>query len=108
MPRKSTSTSTSYTIQLFRIGSDQNEIGLLFINFRADNLASAQAQAMVYLKNHAFVEDIDGAKLLRRGVALVQGERYLKWRLPSQTPNAAERSYSAWVALCFPRGRKRP
>jgi hypothetical protein len=58
-------TSRNYTIEPFRIGPDQNEIGLLYLNFRAENLASAQVQAMIYLKNDAFVKDIDGAKLLR-------------------------------------------
>ena len=58
-------TSQNYTIQTFRIGPDQNEIGILYLNFRAENLASAQAQAMIYLRNDAFVKDIDGAKLLR-------------------------------------------
>jgi hypothetical protein len=58
-------TSTSYTVQPFRIGPDQHEISLLYLNFQAENLAAAQAQAMIYLKNEAFVRDIDGAKLLR-------------------------------------------
>ena len=58
-------TSKSYTVQPFRIGPDQDEIGLLYLNFRAENLAAAQAQAMIFLKNEAFVRDIDGAKLLR-------------------------------------------
>lgn len=58
-------TSKSYTIQSFRIGLDRTEIDLLMINFRADNLASAQAQAMTYAKTAAFVEDIHGLKLLR-------------------------------------------
>jgi hypothetical protein len=65
MARKRTSTSRSYTIQPFRIGADQTEIGILYLNFRADNLASAQDRALIYLKNQAFAEDIDGAKLLR-------------------------------------------
>jgi hypothetical protein len=58
-------TSQNYTIEPFRMGPDQNEIGLLYLNFRAENLASAQAQAMIYLRNDAFVKDIDGVKLLR-------------------------------------------
>ena len=58
-------TSRNYTIEPFRMGPDQNEIGLLYLNFRAENLASAQAQAMIYLRNDAFVKDIDGVKLLR-------------------------------------------
>jgi hypothetical protein len=61
MPRK----RTNYTIQPFQIGPDEREIDLLMINFRADNLASAQAQAMIYLRNDTFVKGIDGAKLLR-------------------------------------------
>jgi hypothetical protein len=63
MPRKRT--SQSYTVQLFRIGPNQNEIGILYLNFRAENLASAQAQAMIHLSDAEFVKDIDGAKLLR-------------------------------------------
>jgi hypothetical protein len=63
MPRKRT--SNNYTIQPFQIGPDQREIDLLTINFRADSLASAQAQAMIYLRNDTFVKGIDGAKLLR-------------------------------------------
>jgi hypothetical protein len=59
------STSGSYTVQPFRIGPDRDEIGLLYLNFRAENLAEAQAQAMIYLQNDAFAKDIDGAKLLR-------------------------------------------
>ena len=58
-------TSQNYTIEPFRMGPDQNAIGLLYLNFRAENLASAQAQAMIYLRNDAFVKDIDGVKLLR-------------------------------------------
>jgi hypothetical protein len=58
-------TSRSYTVQPFRIGPDHNEVCLLYLNFRAENLAAAQAEAMIYLKNEAFVKDIDGAKLLR-------------------------------------------
>jgi hypothetical protein len=60
-----TQASKSYTVQPFRIGPDQDEIGLLYLNFRAENLAAAQAQAMIVLRNEAFVRDIDGAKLLR-------------------------------------------
>jgi hypothetical protein len=63
MPRMRT--STNFTIQPFQIGPDQREIDILMINFRADNLASAQAHAMLYLKDDTFVRDIDGAKLLR-------------------------------------------
>jgi hypothetical protein len=37
--------SKNYTIQLFRIGPDGVEIDLLAINFRAESLAAAQAQA---------------------------------------------------------------
>jgi hypothetical protein len=46
-------TSRSYTVQPFRIGPDHNEVGLLYLNFRAENLAAAQAQAMIYLRNEA-------------------------------------------------------
>jgi hypothetical protein len=53
-------TSKSYTIQPFQIRSDQSEIDLLMINFRADNLTSAQAQAMINARNNAFMEDIHG------------------------------------------------
>ena len=60
-------TSGSYTIRPFQVGSDQSEIDLLTINFSADNLAAAQAQAMIYVSNGAFAEDIDGLKLLRNG-----------------------------------------
>jgi hypothetical protein len=60
-----TCTSRNYAIQPFKIGSDQSEIELLKMNFRADNLAFAQAQAMIYLRNGAF--SIDGLKLLRNG-----------------------------------------
>lgn len=63
MPRDRT--SKNYTIEPYRIGLDQQEIGIFYLNFRAENLASAQAQAMIYLRNDAFVKDIDGAKLLR-------------------------------------------
>jgi hypothetical protein len=63
MPRNRT--SKNYTIEPYRIGLDQQEIGIFYLNFRAENLASAQAQAMIYLRNDAFVKDIDGAKLLR-------------------------------------------
>jgi hypothetical protein len=63
MPRKRT--SKNYTIQPFQIGPDEHEIDLLTINFCADNRASAQAQAMIYLRNDTFVNGIDGAKLLR-------------------------------------------
>jgi hypothetical protein len=55
-------TSKSYTIQPFLIGPDQSETDLLMINFRADNLASAQARAMIYVRNGAFVEDIPWSK----------------------------------------------
>ena len=37
--------SKNYTIQQFRIGPDGVEIDLLAINFRAESLAAAQAQA---------------------------------------------------------------
>jgi hypothetical protein len=60
-------TSKNYTIQPFKVGLDQSEIDLLMINFCADNLASAQAEAMIYVRNGAFDEDIDGLKLLRNG-----------------------------------------
>ena len=63
MPRDRT--SKNYTIEPYRIGLDQQEIGIFYLNFQAENLASAQAQAMIYLRNDAFVKDIDGAKLLR-------------------------------------------
>jgi hypothetical protein len=53
-------TSKNYTITPFRVDSDQSEIDLLIINFRADNLASAQAQAMIYARNDAFMKDVDG------------------------------------------------
>jgi hypothetical protein len=66
MPLKRT--SKNYTIQPFRIEPDQSEVDLLMINFRADNLASAEAQAMIYVRNGAFVEDIHGLKLLRNSV----------------------------------------
>jgi hypothetical protein len=77
MARKRTSTSRSYTIQPFRIGADQTEIGILYLNFRADNLASAQDRALIYLKNQAFAEDIDGAKLLRNNAEV--------WRWSKET-----------------------
>jgi hypothetical protein len=57
--------SKSYTIQPFRIGSDRSEIDLLMINFSAENLTSAQAQTMIYARNDAFMQDVDGLKLLR-------------------------------------------
>jgi hypothetical protein len=63
MPRKRA--SKNYTIQPFQIGSDQTEIDLLSINFRADNLAAVQAQTMIYASNDAFVEDIHSLKLMR-------------------------------------------
>ena len=43
----------SYTIQPFQVGSDQSEIDLLIINFLADSLAAAEAQAMIYVSNGA-------------------------------------------------------
>ena len=58
----------SYTIQPFQVGSDQSEIDLLIINFLADSLAAAEAQAMIYVSNGAFGEDIDGLKLLHNDV----------------------------------------
>ena len=77
-------TSWNYTIEPFRIGPDQNEIGLLYLNFRAENLASAQAQAMLYLRNDAFVKDIDGVKL-RRNAAEVW--RWSKAKDAPASPN---------------------
>jgi hypothetical protein len=70
-------TSKNYTIQPFQLGSDQREIDLLMINFRAENLASAQAQTMIYATNAAFVEDIHGLKLMRNGAEVwrwIKGE----------------------------------
>ena len=70
-----TRTNWNYEIQPFKIGSDQSEINLLTIIFRADNLALAQAQAIIYLKNGAFDESIDGLKLFtqwRRSLAMAQ------------------------------------
>jgi hypothetical protein len=58
-------TGKNYTIQPFRMGSDQREIDLLTINFLAEDLASARAQTMIYASNAAFVEDIHGLKLMR-------------------------------------------
>jgi hypothetical protein len=63
MPRKRA--SKNCTIRPFQIGPDEREIDLLMINFRADNLASAQAQAMTYFRNDTFVKGIDGAKFVR-------------------------------------------
>jgi len=69
--------SRNYTIQPFRMGSDQREIDLLTINFRAEDIASARAQTMVYATNAAFVEDIHGLKLMRNSAEVwrwVKGE----------------------------------
>jgi hypothetical protein len=55
----------SYTIQPFQLGTDQNETDILYINFCADNLAAAKAQAAVYARNGSFLENIHGLKLLR-------------------------------------------
>jgi hypothetical protein len=57
--------NNNYTIQPFQLGSDQNEAGILYINFRAENFAAAKAQAMIYVANEAFVQGIHGIKLLR-------------------------------------------
>jgi hypothetical protein len=57
--------NNSYTIQPFQLGADQNEVNLLYINFRADNLAAAKAQAAVYARDGSFLEDIHGLKLMR-------------------------------------------
>ena len=46
--------SRSYAIQPFKVGSDQSEIDLLTINFSADNLAAAQAQAMIHVSNGGY------------------------------------------------------
>ena len=69
--------SKHYTIQPFQVGRDQREVDLLTINFRADNLASAQVQTMIYANNPAFVDGIDGLKLMRDSAEvwrLVKGE----------------------------------
>jgi hypothetical protein len=42
-------TGKNYTIQPFRMASDQREIDLLTINFLAEDLASARAQTMISL-----------------------------------------------------------
>jgi hypothetical protein len=83
VPRR---TSRNYTIEPFRMGPNQSEIGLLYLNFRAENLASAQAQAMNYLRNDAFVKDIDGVKLLRNAAEVWRWSR-AKDALPPASPN---------------------
>jgi len=57
--------SNSYTIQPFQRGADQNEVDILYINFRADDLVAAKVQAMVYAADKAFLGDIHDLRLLR-------------------------------------------
>jgi hypothetical protein len=49
----------NYTIQPFQIGPDQSEIDLLMINFRAQNLASAQAHASPWPAPRSFRSAIE-------------------------------------------------
>jgi hypothetical protein len=80
MPRKRT--STSYRLKAF---SDGNETGDLHINFRADNLAAAQAEVAIYLRNDKFLEGILDVTLvctenLNPGIVVMEsaedGERF--------------------------------
>ncbi len=63
MPRKRS--NTSYTLQALPAGLVVAETDALYINFRAESLVAAKAQAMIYLRNEAFLKGIRGVKLLR-------------------------------------------
>ena len=56
MPRKRS--NTSYTLQALPADLVVAETDALYINFRAESLAAAIAQAMIYVRNEAFLKGI--------------------------------------------------
>ena len=82
----------NYTIQPFQIGPDRSEIGLLTINFQAENLSSAQSRAMLYATDVSFMSDIHGLKLIRNNAEV--------WRWQKGDP-ALEVPYDQRATVLF-------